>query len=169
MKRRIVILIFLITSFSCFATNQEDDILIFNEDTIFLQIFLLEDLNLIDNPFGATRQTAPSTACWRGYRAVWRIQDNKLYLSRIIRCESDDKKGDENLEELFKKNRVAFEAKGDMIFASWVTSDMFLMNFSKAEYSDNTYLYNGAYEKKRKKEDALKLKIVDGIVTLNSR
>jgi len=41
-------------------------------DTIYLKEFPLEKLELEKRPFGNTRITAPSSACWRGYKAVWR-------------------------------------------------------------------------------------------------
>ena len=42
--------------------------------------FPLEFLNLKFRPFNYTKQTAPNTACWRGYQAIWKVIDNEIYL-----------------------------------------------------------------------------------------
>jgi len=93
-------------TYSVFATEQESDLLIIGNDTIYLETFLLEKLNLEKRPFGNTRTTAPSTACWKGYRAIWKIIDKKLYLEKIIHCDSDPEKGELDIIELFKVNKT---------------------------------------------------------------
>ena len=90
-------------SINTFATVQECDLLIIEKDTIRLQTFPLEDLELKSTPFGLSKTTAPCTACWRGYKAIWRIKDNKLFLEKIERSYYDNKRGEENIKELFCK------------------------------------------------------------------
>jgi hypothetical protein len=163
MKQLISILICLFFSISAFATEQEADLLIVNNDTIYLKSFPLDRLNLTERPFGYTTQTATSTACQRGYRAIWRIVDNKLYLEKITRCYSDKKEGEESLTELFKRNQIDFKEKDKMILADWVTIDLYTMNFSIARhYPNRIYLYDGYHAKGKMKEKNLRLRIVDG-------
>ncbi|SNR14733.1 hypothetical protein [Tenacibaculum jejuense] len=168
MKRILIFILLINLTFSVFATGQETDLLIIENDTIFLKMFPLEKLELKKRPFNNTRATAPSTGCWRGYRAIWRIIDNKLYLEKIIRCYSDSKKGELNITELFDNNGIDFKENNGMIFAEWVMEDFYKMDFSIAKfYKDKLYLYDGWSLKKKKREKFLKLKIENGIIRLN--
>ena len=168
MKQTLSILTFLFFSIGSFATEQEPDLLIVNNDTIYLKTFPLDSLNLTERPFGNTLQTAPSTACWRGYRAIWRIVDNKLYLEKITRCHSDYKKGKENLAELFQRNQIEYQEERGMILANWITMDLYTMRFSIAKrYPERIYLYGGYYGKDKMKEKNLRLRIVDGTIKVD--
>jgi hypothetical protein len=166
MKRLFFIFAILTSSISTFATGQETDLLIIENDTIYLKIFPLEDLNLTFRPFGKTRSTAPSTACWRGYRAVWRIIDNKLYLEKILHCYLDRESGEENIKELFKKNGIEYSENNGLIFASWCTFDFYRMTFSVAKYYvDKIYLYDGYNEKEKNKK--VILSVEKGVIDQN--
>ncbi|MBJ7881248.1 hypothetical protein [Gelidibacter salicanalis] len=167
--KKIMSFIFLLSlTFSAFATEQEMDLLIVENDTIYLKTSLLEKLELETPPFGNTRERAPSTGCWRGYRAIWKIIDNKLYLEKIIRCNSDRGKGEQDLIELFKANGFDFKENNGMILADWVTEDFYKMNFSSSNYyKDKIYLYDGWNEKEKNKDKNLKLKIKSGEIKLN--
>lgn len=167
--KKILTFIFLISlTFSAFATEQETDLLIIENDTIYLKTFPLEKLELSKQPFGNTRATAPSTACWRGYRAIWKIINNKLYLEKIIRCYSDRKNGKQDIKELFHANGIDFKENNEMILADWVTEDFYKMNFSIAKYYINKiYLYDGWNEKEKNKDKNLSLKIENGEIKLN--
>ncbi|HYF04102.1 MAG TPA: hypothetical protein VEC36_12035 [Patescibacteria group bacterium] len=137
-------------------------------DTIYLKTYLLEKLELTKRPFGKTRATAPSTACWRGYRAIWRITDNKLYLEKIVRCYSDIEQEEENIQELFFENGINFKEENGMIFADWVSEDFYTMNFSLANYyKDILFLYDGWNEEEKNREKNLRLKILNGEILLN--
>ncbi len=153
MKHLFFIFAILTSSISAFATEQETDLLIIGKDTIYLDIFPLEGLNLTSRPFGKTRATAPSSNCWRGYSAVWRIIDNKLYLEKILHCNSDKESGEENIQELFKRNAIEYSENNGLIFASWCTLDFYRMTFSTAKYyPDKIYLYDGYNEKEKNKK-----------------
>jgi len=168
MKQILSILTFILISVTSYATEQEADLLIVNNDTIYLKSFPLDSLNLIERPFGYTRQTAPSTACWRGYRAIWRIVDDKLYLEKITRCYSDNEEGEEELTDFFQRNQIDFKENSGMILAEWVTMDLYTMDFSIARhYPEKIYLYDGFYEKDRMKDKNLRLKIVDGKIEID--
>ncbi len=167
-KEIVSILTFLIFSVCSFATEQEPDWLIVNNDTIYLKSFLLASLNLTERPFGYTRQTAPSSSCWRGYRAIWRILDDKLYLEGIISCQSDKNFDKENLPELFRRNQIAFKDNKGMILADWVTIDLFTMDSSIAlHYPNKVFLYDGFYKKDRMEEKKLRLRISNGKIEVD--
>ncbi len=164
MKQFFAILLTLTISMNLSATLQETDLLINGSDTIYLNTYPLENLKLRFQPFGSTRETAPSTACWRGYKAIWRILDNKLYLEKIVRCRFDSKVADENIFELFKINGLKFETKDSMILADWYNIDFYKMNFSIAKYNkDKLYLYDG-WNNKKKESDVI-LRIEKGCIT----
>jgi hypothetical protein len=164
MKKLFAILAILILPFYVFATEHEADLLINGNDTIYLKSFPLEKLELKVRPFGYTIATAPTTACWRGYRAVWKIVNNQLYLEKRSRCHYDGDDGDENIFELFEKNGFKFETKDSMILADWYTEDFYKMKFSIAEYyKDKLFLYDGTYDKK--KESDVILRIEKGYIT----
>ncbi len=168
MKQILIVLTFFFLSFGAFATEQEADLLIVGNDTIYLKYFPLDSLNFTKRPFGYTRQTAPSTACRRGYRAIWRIVDNKLYLERITRCYSDNKEGEENFKELFQRNQIDFEEMNDMIFAGWVNINLYTMDFSIGRlYPNRIYLYDGYYMKDKMKEENLRLRIANGKIEVD--
>lgn len=163
MKLLVAILLAFAAPITSSATEQEDDLLIIGNDTVYLKTFILEKLELKYPPFGNTRETAPSTACWRGYKAVWRIADNKLYLEKILRCYLDPKAGEENIFELFQKNGLKFETKDNMILAGWCSYDFYKMTFSIAKYyKDKLYLYDG-WSNMRKESDVI-LRIEKGSV-----
>lgn len=75
-------------NFKTFGTSQVPDLLIYEGDTLQLFSNPLEDLynekNLRPKSFGI--RSSWSTACWRGYRATWLIEDDILYLVAIGTC-----------------------------------------------------------------------------------
>lgn len=168
MKELLTILIFLNFVTVVYATEQESDLLIIDNDTVYLQFFPLDSLNLTMKPFGHTRETAPATGCWRGYRAIWRIIDNTLYLEKITRCYSDREEGEEKIIELLQLNDIEFQEKDGMILANWVTEDLYTRDLSKAKYHpDRLYLYEQYYGKSKLKKDNLRFSIVNGIITID--
>lgn len=165
MKKFLIVLISFV-SIGAYATEQEDDILIIGKDTIYLQYFPLEILQLKEKPFGYTRETAPTTACWRGYKAVWRIVNNQLLLERILRCSSDEKVGEENIFELFQSNEIPYKKIDGGIFAEWVTIKLYDLPIKN--YSEYLVLYDESFFHKRLKERILKLDITKGVVAINN-
>ena len=129
MKHGLAIILLLIISGRLQATIQTPDLLIIEKDTIELRemdLFPLEILNLEYRPFNYIRATAPSTACWRGYQAIWRIVENKIYLERIQRCNGDANGNQpEDIMELLAKNRVAVAVENGMVAAHWINLDLY--------------------------------------------
>lgn len=75
-------------SFKIYGTSQVPDLLIYHGDTLELFANPLEDLynerNQRPKSFGIAQSW--STACWRGYRATWLVENNVLYLVEIGSC-----------------------------------------------------------------------------------
>ncbi len=125
----------------------------------------MENLKLTTRPYGNTHGYPPSTSCRRGYRAVWRIIDNKLYLEKIIRCNYDRKTTEQDIKELFDQNGIEYEEKDGMILANWLTIAFY--KFPKPDFPDRIHL-TGAYNiKGDQKDKSLRLQIENGKITLN--
>ena len=167
MKQKIIILAFLIFSANVFATEQTSDLLIIEKDTIFLKIFPLEQLELKLRPFSEIALARYVSNCYRGYKATWKIVDNKLFLEKIVRCNREI--GEENIIELFERNNIQYQEKNGMIFADWCTLDLYRMTTSsrgtKLRKKDGLFLYDRPLRRKNKRK--IILQIENGIITIN--
>ena len=128
--QKVLFIFFTLLSLNVIATEQEPDLLIVNNDTIYLQHFFLKKLQLNHNPFLEKNplpiENTPSTSCWRGYRAIWTIENDSLFLTRIIRCRIGESRNDEeDIFKLFEKNDIPYIEKNGMIFASWATVKLY--------------------------------------------
>ena len=82
MKYPIIILIFT-TLFSGIITEQEPDILYFDNKKINIEVFPLEQRIKSDSTLRSKIQnniTCMSTACWRGVIGAYKIENKKVYL-----------------------------------------------------------------------------------------
>lgn len=152
-----------------FATGQSPDLLIIKGDTIRLSEFPLEYLDLQYHPFGHTRQTAPSSACWRGYQAIWRIIDGQIYLEKILRCNADQGLDrEERIAELFSKNNLQYEIVNGLIWADWITMDLYTTNDQPSSKDDRKGLMNSWFGKNKQQERILLFQIRNGKVVSNN-
>lgn len=117
-KHFLLVVVWLLHCFPCNATAQYPDKLIYKGDTIPIFSNPLEPY-LKHN----TTDTLPgfrgcgSTACWRGYVAVWALRNDSLFLTNITPCYTDcrDDYSNVDLKELFGNKYVNGE-----VFADWV-------------------------------------------------
>lgn len=88
MIRFIFIITGLLITINSFGTAQVPDLIIYKGDTLILHANPLESYYNKDNPRPKHFYVSGygSTACWRGYQAIWEIKDNKLYLNAIQDC-----------------------------------------------------------------------------------
>jgi len=134
MKKTFLLFLFIFFSNHCFSTIQAPDLLIIGNDTIKIRPknYFLEYLNFKSRPFNYEKQSAPTTACYRGYQAIWRIIDNQIFLEKIIRCNGDDQSDkNENIVELFQKNQIKFVQENNMIIANWLNLNLYKFDFFK--------------------------------------
>ena len=157
MKQKVFLFVFLIFSANSYATEQISDLLIVGKNTIYLKSFPLEELKMKYKPFHDDDKYL-STACWRGYQAVWKIIDNKLFLEKIIECH--DKTKEENLKKLFEKNDIQYQEIDGMIFANWCTMNLYNYSSFLGNRRNKRILYNGWGEKLIKRKI---LKIEGGV------
>ena len=134
-----------------FSTVQTPDLLIIGNDTIKIRpkTYLLEYLSFKTRPFNYEIKSAPTTGCYRGYQAIWRIVDNKLFLEKIIRCYGDDKLvKNENIFKLFQKNQIKFVQENNMIAANWLNinlykSDLIGDKFTLTDFKNQEFTNQG--------------------------
>lgn len=112
----LLIVSFCFLQLSISATEQEPDYLIINNDTLYLASFPLSDLNFATLPFG---KFAPNTACWRGYNAVWIVENDSLFLKELIPCDYDTLSSDFSLVQYFLLNGYQPKIIDGKIFADW--------------------------------------------------
>ncbi|HVW96032.1 MAG TPA: hypothetical protein VHA56_08695 [Mucilaginibacter sp.] len=118
-------------SFKIFASPQMPDYIIYKNDTIATYNLLVEqylqkhDQTNREQLFGLTFRDGASFNCWRGYQAIYKIQNDSLYLSDIINCGSiKDKTFDKGAS--LKKMYAIFGDKlvGDKVFIDWFSGEL---------------------------------------------
>lgn len=113
MKYFLLVMLFFSIIQKCYCTEQQADILIYENKEVKIYTYPLEDVwmkVLVDTSY--IQKTCMSTSCYRLYEATWEIIDDKLYLHQISDCCNSEIKADLNL--IFDK---AF--KDDKVFSNW--------------------------------------------------
>lgn len=128
MRHILTILLGLLITNSVFATGQVPDYLIFKGDTI--AIFS----NPLEQYFEQTGKRelidfvgCGSTACWRGYKAIWELKNDSLYLRQITSCHKECGLEIRNadLNKMFGT---------DNVFANWFSGKLFIPQGKKVQY-----------------------------------
>jgi hypothetical protein len=93
MKKNIIsIIIFLVTPLGLLASPQIPDYIIYEKDTIATYNLILEqylqqqDVEETGKLSGLIFRNGASLNCWRGYQAVYKIENDSLFLTDIINC-----------------------------------------------------------------------------------
>lgn len=146
---------------STFATGQVPDLLIIKSDTGFIFSNPLEPyFNKTGNRDIPGFSGCGSTACWRGYVAIWTIDNDSLFLTGIISCHKgedfcqDSKDGD--LLAMFGERYI-----NNRVFADWYSGVIInpsgrLLRYIHMGYA-STYEFENRY------------KIDKGIISNNQR
>lgn len=140
MKKSILIIFFTLVSASGFCTGQVPDYLVMQNDTLPIFSNPLEQyftkigkLELIDF------QGCGSTACWRGYKAIWELKNDSLYLRAITSCHGHcPNTRDADLKAIFGSKNV---------FANWFNGEIVIPIGELVQYIHMGY--NSIYEKKK--------------------
>jgi len=74
-----------------------------------------------------------NTACWRGYVADWKIEDNKLYLVNIKLPSFPRRKEANKIKEPFTSMEKLFPGQ-TKVHANWVTSTLLIKTGELIEY-----------------------------------
>lgn len=102
--RIILVTILSFISVICFSTSQISDQIILKNDTFNLQQLPLEEyLNSSGGRELIDFQGCSSTACWDGYKAIWTIEHDSLFLIAIAPCHRTEycHGKDASLEKMF--------------------------------------------------------------------
>ena len=123
--------VFLLLSLSFWSTGllgspQTPDYIIIKGDTIPTYNLLLESyLQKLDTVeaqrlFGLAFRDGASTNCWRGYQAIYLLQNDSLFLVDIINCGALRNKTIDKLESL-RRMRTIFGAavRQNRVFINW--------------------------------------------------
>jgi hypothetical protein len=138
--------------FTLKATEQEPDLLIYKTDTIFIDKFPLDLLAEKDYTIAKrlADSTCISTDCLRQYIAIWKIQNDSLFLVGLKNCCNNKTI---QLDRIFEEKVI----KNNMIFAFWYT-DRINSEFGK-------YLRFSEDEWKSKFDHQIELVIDNGQIT----
>ncbi|MEZ4884389.1 MAG: hypothetical protein R3E32_06575 [Chitinophagales bacterium] len=128
MKHIITIIFGLLIGNSVFATGQVPDYMIYKGDTVaifsnpleqyFEQIGKRELIDFVG---------CGSTACWRGYKAIWELKNDSLFLRQITSCHKDCGLEIKNadLKKMFGT---------DAVFANWFTGKIVIPQGNQIQY-----------------------------------
>lgn len=125
------------------ATTQITDLLVINKDTLQLLGWPIgQDSLLRVKVRQRLSKRIHATNCQRGYRATWRIENNKLYLESIQ--EYPEKKNDKpvSLKGIFD----AYQDEQGKILASWFNATIYAGSGEKLEMYDSGYYLNHEHE-----------------------
>ncbi len=148
----ILFLILLLNIKHAYSTGQQPDYLIIEKDTFEIfsnplgQYFELNKYDFIQeivNPFsiihhsdGSSTELCYNSACWRGYEAYWKLENDSLKLVKIIPCCSRvELTSEEIIYKIFGKNNV---------FGNWYTGSI-IAPYGQL-FSGSDMGYNAIYE-----------------------
>jgi hypothetical protein len=127
--RSFLIIVILFLSQNSFASPQMPDYIIYKGDTIPIYNLILEkyfqktEKSDKRSLFGLKFREGASLNCWRGYQAIYEIENDSLYLKNIIGC------GERNIDESVSENRMN-EIFGNKVIKGKVYIDWFSGDFT---------------------------------------
>jgi len=133
--RNIFIFILTIWTKGIFASPQMPDYIIYGKDTIATYNLILEnymqrlDTPKIDKLFGLSfrdpSSLSSSTGCWRGYQAVYKIENDSLFLVDILNCDELEN-GEINKVRSAEKIKAMFGCRfiGGRVFINWFSGSI---------------------------------------------
>jgi len=118
------------------SSPQVPDYVIYKRDTIPVYNLILEQYFETKNIsgqgslFGLKFREGASLNCWRGYQAIYLIENDSLFLKEIINCGGHYNKNSLNQEDSKKRMKEIFkeEFDGDKVFLGWYSGGFSLPN-----------------------------------------
>lgn len=120
-----------------YSSPQLPDYLIYKEDTISVYHLILEDyfkqINKTDQGdlFGLKFRDGASLNCWRGYQAVYEIDNDSLFLTHILSCWEMNNNRD-SLDITASNGRIksifSDKFKNGRVFIEWYTDKISIPN-----------------------------------------
>lgn len=158
-KRKIIIILILVSQFGI-CSPQLPDLLIYKNDTINVYNLILEEYLNKNNfkkqgdLFGLSFRDGASLNCWRGYQAIYKIDNDSLFLINIIDCgEIFYKKGKIDLNKSNDKIKTLFGSKfkNGKVFIDWFNGNINIKN-------GELLRWDGVFKETYEKEISLILK-----------
>jgi len=163
-KKTISIILFVIAPFGLFASPQMPDYIIYGKDTIATYNLILEnylqkqDTSESDKLFGLSIRDGSSLNCWRGYQAIYKIENDSLFLVGIINC-GELGNGKIDKVQSLEKIKIIFKErlKNERVYINWFSD---YINFP---LTNNVLRWDGVFYKIFEKERVIS--ISNGLVT----
>ena len=127
----LLILFWTLSSFRPFVSPQVPDYIIYAKDTIATYNLILEqylqrqDTATTEKLFGLSFRSGASFTCWRGYQAIYKIDNDSLFLVNIINC-GERRNGQINKSASAQKMKAIFGDRliNERVFIDWFSSDI---------------------------------------------
>ena len=153
MKQYIFVIIILFKCFNLLATHQIPDYLIVGTDTMQIYSNPLESYFDTHTRPKILEDSWCSTACWRGYKAYFKIENDSLFLVGLYDCCEKNKSID--ISQIFIDRNI-----NNPIFADWVSDTLMsptgeLLNYihmgygSSYEKETDYFFKNGVFKGKK--------------------
>lgn len=148
--KRVFIFFFILIAIKSFASPQMPDFIIYKKDTIPIYNLLLEqylqkfDSKKQETLFGLDFRTGSSLNCWRGYQAIYKIENKKLYLAKIINCGDLKNKNNEEFSQKRLKEIFTDRVKDGKVFIDWYSGEL---NFPNMIANNNLLRWDGVFYK----------------------
>jgi len=125
------ILVFTLASFRLSASPQMPDYIIYRKDTIATYNLILEqyfqrhEKIQSEKLFGLSFRDGASLNCWRGYQAIYKIDNDSLFLVDIINC-GERRGGQIDKTASAEKMKAIFSDKvvNDKVYINWFSGDI---------------------------------------------
>ena len=133
-KHIIAIFLILLTN-KIVASPQSPDLLIYNRDTTAVYTLLLEQyFEIINNDdikgkiFGLNFREGASLNCWRGYQAIYKIENDSLFLEHVTSCDEYYEEDSIDVKESKRRLREIFGSKviDGKVFIDWYSGSLCL-------------------------------------------
>jgi hypothetical protein len=125
------VLILIFSKFQLFASPQMPDYIIYKNDTIATYNLILEQYlqrqETVESEklFGLSFRNSASFNCWRGYQAIYKIDNDSLFLVAIINC-GERRSGKIDKTASAEKMRAIFNDKmvNGRVYVNWFSADI---------------------------------------------
>ena len=125
------LIIFMLFSVRLFASPQMPDYIIYKNDTFATYNLILErflqrrDTTESEKLFGLSFRDGATTNCWRGYQAIYRIENDSLFLTDILSC-GERRSNKIDKDGSLEKMRVIFgdRVKDNKVFINWFSDEL---------------------------------------------
>jgi len=129
-RKTVLLFSTIMCSLTLFASPQAPDYIIYKKDTIPTYNLILEqylqkkEVSESAKLFGLSFRDSTTFNCWRGYQAIYKIENDSLFLSDIIRCGERGSKIDRDFSLKKMKSIFAERISNGKVYIDWFTGDI---------------------------------------------